>query len=345
MRVGIGVKFKNSVAFPKPFAQVYEECIEYARAADRLGFDYLVVPEHHSVQIGYNPTPFLTLTAIARETERIGLATQPLLLPLYHPVHVAEQLAALDLLSDGRAMLGVGVGYRDGDFEAFGIPRRQRGARLEEGLQVLLGALRERDFSFSGRFYEVAGVDITPRPLQEPHPPVYLTVRSEVGARRAARFGLPVNVLRYEAIEEGVYRHYCAAVAEAGLDPGELENTLVRNGFIAPTTADAERAGAPYIEARIGYMANPEFANHDTPVTLDRELIGSPEDWLAGIEEDIAALDGPVPFGGYTLGLWPEGMPLDEGIAALELFADRVLPAVQARETGASAIVATSTVR
>jgi alkanesulfonate monooxygenase SsuD/methylene tetrahydromethanopterin reductase-like flavin-dependent oxidoreductase (luciferase family) len=326
VKVGIGVKFKNSPQYWRPFRQVYEDCIAYARAADRLGFDYVVVPEHHSVQIGYNPTPFLTLTAIARETQRIGLATQPVLLPLYHPVHVAEQLAALDILSGGRAMLGVGVGYRDGDFEAFGVPRRQRGARLEEGLRLLLQALREREVDFEGRFHRVSGVDITPRPLQEPYPKVYLCMRSAAGAARAARFGLDVNILRHEAVVDGVYRAYCEHVADAGLDPAALEVTIVRNGFIAPTADEARRLGQPYIEGRIAYMANPEFAAHDTPVSLDRELIGSPDDWLAAIEEDRAALAGHVPFGGYTLGIWPEGMPLAQGVEALELFAERVLP-------------------
>ena len=155
MQVGIGVKFKRAPDSSQTWSEVYEEWFEYARAADRLGYDFIVVPEHHSVAIGYNPAPFLALTAIARETEQIRLATQPLLLPLYHPVHVAEQLAVLDLLSNGRAMLGVGVGYREGDFEAFGVPRHERGARSDEALTILLGALRERGFSFQGRFHQV----------------------------------------------------------------------------------------------------------------------------------------------------------------------------------------------
>ncbi len=326
MRVGIGVKFKRPPDSDQSWSEVYEQSIAYARAADRLGFDYVVVPEHHSVQLGYNPTPFLTLTAIARETERIGLATQPLLLPLYHPIHVAEQLAALDLLSGGRALLGVGVGWREGDFEAFGIPHRERGARLEEALTVLLGALRERDFSFEGRFQRVSGVDTTPRPLQQPHPPVFLAVRSRAGVRRAARFGLAANILRHEAIVDGVYRAYCEEAGRAGRDPATLEVTLVRNGFVAADAATARRIGGPHIEARIAHMATAEYANHDTPVTLDRELIGSPDDWRAAIEADLAALDGPIPMAGYTLGLWPEGLPLTAALSALELFAAELLP-------------------
>ncbi len=80
-------------ARPEPWPQLNEECIEYARAADRLGFDYLVEPEY-PVEVGYNPAPFVTLTALARETERTRLATQPPLLQLYNPVMVAEQSAS-----------------------------------------------------------------------------------------------------------------------------------------------------------------------------------------------------------------------------------------------------------
>jgi alkanesulfonate monooxygenase SsuD/methylene tetrahydromethanopterin reductase-like flavin-dependent oxidoreductase (luciferase family) len=158
MKAGISLKFRNSPAFPKPFQQVYEEHFEYARAADALGVDYLVVPEHHSFDIGYNPTPFVTLAALARETKRIGLSPQPLLLPLYNPVWVAEQLAVLDVISGGRAMLGLGLGGREEDFRSYGVPRKERGVRMEEGVQILLGALREPNFSYTGRFFQVSGV-------------------------------------------------------------------------------------------------------------------------------------------------------------------------------------------
>ncbi len=223
-------------------------------------------------------------------------------------------------------MLGVGVGWREGDFAAFGVPHRERGARLEESLTILLGALRERGFSYEGRFHRVRDVEITPRPVQEPHPEVFLAVRSTAGVRRAVRFGLGVNILRYEAVVGGVYRRYCEEAAAAGRDPATLAVTIVRNGFVARDAETAWRVGGPLIEARMAHMAAAEYANHDTPVTLDRELIGSAGDWIEAMRSDLKALDGPIPVGGYTLGLWPEGMPLRDGIAALELFATEVLP-------------------
>ena len=346
MEIGIGVKFKRAPDSPQSWSEVYEEWIEYARAADRLGYDFIVVPEHHSVAIGYNPTPFLTLTALARETEQIRLATQPLLLPLYHPVHVAEQLAVLDLLSNGRAMLGIGVGYREGDFEAFGVPRSQRGDRTDEALTILLGALRERGFSHQGRYHSVSGVDLIPPPIQQPHPKVYVTARSRPALARAVRFGLGVNTLHREAIGSGVYADYCRLAGEAGADPAALDFTIVRNGYIATDAAEAIRIGAPFIEGRTTYMAAGEFAGRDesprdvTEVAADSgasfategELIGTPAMWIEAMQADIKALSGPIPFTGWTLGIRPEGMSLEDGLSALELFAAEVLPWAHAQE-------------
>ena len=346
MEIGIGVKFKRAPDSPQSWSEVYEEWITYARAADRLGYDFIVVPEHHSVAIGYNPTPFLTLTALARETEQIRLATQPLLLPLYHPVHVAEQLAVLDLLSNGRAMLGIGVGYREGDFEAFGVPRSQRGDRTDEALTILLGALRERGFSHQGRYHSVSDVDLIPPPIQQPHPKVYVTARSRPALARAVRFGLGVNTLHREAIGSGVYADYCRLAKEAGADPAALDFTIVRNGYIAADAAEAIRIGAPFIEGRTTYMAAGEFAGRDesprdvTQVAADSgasfategELIGTPAMWIEAMQADIEALSGPIPFTGWTLGIRPEGMSLEDGLTALELFAAEVLPWAHAQE-------------
>ena len=111
----------------------------------------------------------------------------------------------------------------------------------------------------------------------------------------------------------------------------------MRNGFLAVDAAAAQGIGGPYIEARIAHMASSEYARHDTPVTLDRELIGCPDDWRAAIEADRAALDGPIPMAGYTLGLWPEGLPLADALTALELFAAELLPWLHALPAPAAA--------
>jgi alkanesulfonate monooxygenase SsuD/methylene tetrahydromethanopterin reductase-like flavin-dependent oxidoreductase (luciferase family) len=353
MKVGIAVKFQNSPAAPVDFRQVYEDAVQYAREADALGFDYIVVPEHHSVQIGYDPTPFLALTALARETRQIGLTTQPLLLPLYHPVHVAEQLAVLDVISNGRAMLGVGVGYRDGDFEAFGVPRSERGARAEEALTILLGVLRQPNFSYSGRFYQARDVSLSPRPVQEPHPKIYVTARSRAAVARAVRFGLSVNTLHYEAIDGGVYAEYCRQIEAAGVNPSTVDVTVARNGYIARDMGTALRIGGEHYTNRNRNMTGTEYSGREAGAgTAPRphrevpgpdgkvylfsdDLVGTPETWLEAMQADLEALRGPVPFAGWTIGLYPGGMPLHDGLSALSLLAEQVLPWARRQEVAA----------
>ncbi|MBI2936237.1 MAG: LLM class flavin-dependent oxidoreductase [Chloroflexi bacterium] len=344
MKVGICVKFKNSSVSPRPFREVYEETIEYVRVADSLGFDQVCVPEHHSLDVGYNPTPFLTLTALARETKRIGLCAQPLLLPLYNPVAVAEQLAVLDILSNGRAILGLGVGYREADFKSFGVPFRQRGARMNEGVEILLRALRERNVSFKGKFFDISGVDVTPRPLQQPHPKIFMTTGSPPAVDRAVRFGLPVNMQPHKAIDEGLYVYYCQKLVESGRDPRAVDVMLLTNGFIAKDAARALEAAKPHFEASIGHVRHMvlEHARHNPALAHLNSwelavarlglVVGSPQTWRQAVQSHVDALRGPVPIGSYNFFLWPEGMPLNEALEALELFAREVAPGIRSRD-------------
>src|SRR5918996_1506696 len=112
--------------------RIEEVCAE-AQLAEQVGFDAILVGEHHQHRDGFLPSPLIVSTAVAARTQRIRIGTGILLLPLYHPVHVAEDAATLDIISKGRLILGVGMGYQNGDFGAFGISPRQRVSRMEEG--------------------------------------------------------------------------------------------------------------------------------------------------------------------------------------------------------------------
>ncbi|MBI2858915.1 MAG: LLM class flavin-dependent oxidoreductase [Chloroflexi bacterium] len=352
MKVGVCIKFRNSYVFPKPFRHLYEEHIEYARAADALGFDYIVVPEHHSIEIGCNPAPFVTLAALARETKRIGLTTQPLLLPLYNPVWVAEQVAVLDVISNGRALLGLGVGYLDSDFRSYGIPKRERGARMDEAVEIVLGTLRERNFNYHGKFYQVSGVDIAPRPLQQPHPKVFLTTGSPKAVDRAVRHGLPVNMIYNEAISQGLYAYYCQQIVASGRDPSSVDISVASHGFVAKDADTALRMSKPYLQAFFeGWLrqrphpmlegAVPEemISSGASGSARNRArkfglVIGAPQTWLDTLQADLQALNGPVPVSGLTFTLWPEAMPLKDALQALDIFAQEVLPWLHSTEAG-----------
>jgi alkanesulfonate monooxygenase SsuD/methylene tetrahydromethanopterin reductase-like flavin-dependent oxidoreductase (luciferase family) len=149
--------------------------------ADAHGVDVIRVSEHHGSEDGYCPSPLTALAAIAGRTRRVRLRTMALLLPLYDPVRMAEDVAALDLVSAGRIELVIGAGYRESEFALFGKDRSTRGRQVEEGIAVLRRAWAGEEFSYQGRPV------ITPQPYQTGGPALLLGGSSHAAARRAAR--------------------------------------------------------------------------------------------------------------------------------------------------------------
>jgi alkanesulfonate monooxygenase SsuD/methylene tetrahydromethanopterin reductase-like flavin-dependent oxidoreductase (luciferase family) len=339
-RIGVCVRFKNPPSFYRPWDQVYREHLEYAAAADRLGFDGVWVPEHHCVPSGYNPAPFAALAALSQVTKRCVIGTQPLLLPLHNPVLAAEQAAVVDVMSGGRLILGVGAGYREGDFDVIGIDRRERGARSNEVLEILIKALREQKaFDFAGRFYQVKGVELFPKPMRETGPEIQLAVRSAPAAKRAAKHRVSVNLLGTAPA-----RQYGPLVAEAaaagGTDPATIGATVLRAGFLAADPQRAKDAVAPYyiVDAQ-EYEQWQDRDPDDQRIAAERKAsagqsagIYTADALIEGIEADIAVISGVgLRPDWVNLTLWPPGMPLQQALDCLQRVAEDVLPRISGR--------------
>lgn len=166
----------------------FEATIQECERAEALGFDSVWLGEHHNHALLF-PTPLIGLAAIASRTRRLRLGTGVLLLPLYHPLAVAEEGAMVDRISGGRLILGLGAGYAPEEFAAFGISIRERGSRLEEGASLLHRLWAEEHVSHAGRHYRVTDVTLGPRPVQQPRPPIWFAGWVEPAIRRAARLG------------------------------------------------------------------------------------------------------------------------------------------------------------
>ena len=169
--------------------RLFDEIITEAQVAEQVGFDSCLMTEHHQHSHGSFPSPLLVAAAIAAKTTRLRVGSGVLLLPLYHPVRVAEDGAMVDLLSKGRLILGVGADVLGSDFAAVGVPRRQRPSRFEEGLQIVKRAWTEESVSFFGHRYQLHNVAVTPKPWQQPHPPIWVGGMADEGIKRAARLG------------------------------------------------------------------------------------------------------------------------------------------------------------
>jgi len=169
--------------------QVYGETFEQIEHAEQLGLDLCWFTEHHFIADGYLPNFVPVAAAAASRTTRMRFSTDICLLPFRHPIRLAEDLAILDNISNGRMELGAGMGYAAHEFQGFDIPISRRVSLTEETLQVLQLAWGGEAFNFEGKRYRFSNLRVTPDPVQQGGPPLWLAATSPAGAQRAAAFG------------------------------------------------------------------------------------------------------------------------------------------------------------
>jgi probable F420-dependent oxidoreductase len=205
----------SMVPFRDPDDRVpYRRTFALCELAEELGFDTVMVGHHHFLD-GQISDPFTLLAAIAARTERLRVATAVFLLPLHHPLQVAERVATLDQLSGGRVSLGVGSGWNPNEYQAFGSSLRERGARMDESLGLLRRAWTESEVEGTGRFWRFAPVAVHPRPVQRPFPPLWVAGNAPAAIDRAARLGThwlcdPVQTEDRVAARRAEYEAACA---------------------------------------------------------------------------------------------------------------------------------------
>ncbi len=188
MRFGMLHLFENPVH--KTEHEIIREQLELMLAAEEVGFDSIWPAEHHFTEYGYCASPALSLAAIAAQTKRIRLGTGVVVLPLNHPIRVAEDFAFLDHLSDGRVDLGVGRGYQPLEFQRYGVEQSTTRQQFHEALQVIRQAWTEGRVNFEGEHFRFDDVPVRPTPLQRPHPPIWMAALSPETFEIAGRYGL-----------------------------------------------------------------------------------------------------------------------------------------------------------
>src|SRR3954454_13476198 len=188
-RFQFGLVVRGQAEPGEDIARRFEATLRFMREADRLGFDSLTKTAHYSA----HPFQMLQLVPmLARftaEAPRLRLNAGVLLLPLLSPLHVAEEFATLDVLSGGKIILGVGLGYRDVEFKAFGVKREQRVRRFEAGLVAIRRLWTEDTVSLKARHFELDQASCSPKPLQKPPPPIWVGANADPAIERAARLG------------------------------------------------------------------------------------------------------------------------------------------------------------
>jgi alkanesulfonate monooxygenase SsuD/methylene tetrahydromethanopterin reductase-like flavin-dependent oxidoreductase (luciferase family) len=181
-------------------ADRYQAAIEMAEYADSHGFAIVNVEEHHDVDIGWMGSPLTIAAAIAARTKRVQIRGSAVLVTLYDPLRLAEDMALLDVISRGRFVLVAGQGYRPSEYHMMDRDFAARGQTMDFVIETLLKAWGGQPFDYRGQ-----QVRISPLPYTQPHPPLHIGGMSKIGARRAARFGLPFFPAQPNAEIEAVY--------------------------------------------------------------------------------------------------------------------------------------------
>jgi natural product biosynthesis luciferase-like monooxygenase protein len=175
--------------------QRYRDTIEQAVYAESLGFESVwPVEQHFNPELSILPSPLLMLAAIAERTTTLRLGIAIILLPLSHPVRVAEEIATLDVLSNGRVEFGIGRGSIPTHFTGFGLAQSESRERMFESLQIILQAWTKERFSFQGQFWSINNLSVVPKPVQRPHPPVHIATNSVDTFELTGRMGYPICV-------------------------------------------------------------------------------------------------------------------------------------------------------
>jgi probable F420-dependent oxidoreductase len=324
LEFGVLYDFRNPPGSGLTDAEVYAETMQHIEEVERLGFDVVWITEHHFIDDAYLPSVLPMCAAVAMRTRRITIGTAVLLLPLHDPLRIAEDCAVVDVLSNGRLRLGVGLGYKLEEFEVFGVDRRKRPSMFEEGIEVLRGAWADTPLHFEGRHYRYRNVNVTPKPVQRPGIPVWLAGRAEAPARRAARLG--DGLIATPSPE--VFACYAAARAEYGRSGPA---NLCTFAFTYPC-ADPERASAELGAAAMYRMANyAQWYGAAGDLAADRALLDTPNpdaltiEFFADADTVRLQLDAleeqgvtSVLWFGTLPGLRPSAtLPMFEQIAAL----------------------------
>ena len=331
-------------------AEYFAQCLRLAERADALGFNSIKTVEHYFYDYGgHSPNPVALLAAVAARTGRIRLITGAVIPAFNHPVKLAAELAALDNLSNGRLDAGFGRAFLPKEFDVFGVSMEDSRARFEEGLDIVIRLWTEDRVSYDGKFHRFRDVHSNPRPVQKPHPPIWIaTIASRESFVAAGRRGFNIMIVPYAAGGIGnvseMVRAYRQAWCDAGHPPGAEKIQSSLHCYLAETHAAALAGARPRVERYIEVFAeavgswaghlSAQYAGYGkmmdsiTQTTIDsmlvnrQALIGTPDEVVEQLRHHVDVFGEFEPSMQINFG----GIGDAEALRTLELLASRVMP-------------------
>lgn len=311
----------------------YREALEEVTRAEELGFESVWMEEHHSVTNHYWPSPLPVLAGFATRTTRMRLGTDILVAPFYHPVRLAEDAAMLDVMSGGRFVLGIAIGYKPDEFALYGAELEKRGARFEEQLAIMKALWTQEAVSFQGAYYRVEG-RLEPKAISRPHPPVWIGGWGDITLRRAATLAdnwIPGPTADLPRLLAGKQQFLANRKAAGRTDP-VTEWPLTRDVIIADTDREARELAEKHImiSYRKEYAGGWRHPFIDAAIATDLDGLMKDRFLIGGPEQVIRALRPFVSEYGMThliCRVFFPGLPHRHIMRELELLAREVLPA------------------
>jgi len=328
LRFGFGFDLRNPPAWQRPLPDLYAETLDFINAIDGMGFESVWLAEHHCMEDGYNPSPFMFGAAVAARTRNVRISSGVSLAPFYHPVRLAEDLAVLDIISNGRVDYAPALGYLEWEADSYGLDFRKRGRVTDEILQIVRRLWRGETVSYEGECFNIRNARCRPLPVQQPSIPIFVGGTARPGLRRAARYGdgyigTPLFWSRY--LEE---------VRACGKDESDARIVCMDGANMwLLVSEDPEKAleeVAPHAHYQINMYA--EWQEHEAVGIKKMDLETFKKEGPLRVLLPDQAIDyirsqiDMAPIEGFCMQM-PAGFPLSRMAEHAELFARKVIPA------------------
>ena len=312
----------------------YREALEEVTRAEELGFHSVWMEEHHSVTNHYWPSPIPVLAGFATRTSRLVLGTDIIVAAFHHPVRLAEDVAMLDVISNGRFVLGIAIGYKPDEFSLYGVALEKRGARFEEQLAIMKALWTRDRVDFRGAYYTMQG-RLEPRPVQQPYPPLWVGGWGDITLRRAATLAdnwIPGPTADLQRLLAGK-RQFLERRRAAGL-PDPTEWPLTRDVIIADTDGQARELAEEHIMVayRREYAGGWRHPFIDASIATDLDRLMEDRFIIGGPEQCLARIRRFIELYGMThliCRMFFPGMPHARILRGLELISREIMPAIQ----------------
>ena len=334
MKVGF---FINAQYLPEEsMPQKIQDSIELVKAGREAGFDLICAGQHYLSYPYQMSTTFPLLARMAAEAGDMEIATAVVLLPLHNPVEIAESVATMDAICGGRFIFGIGLGYRDEEYTAFGVGRGERVGRMREALHLIKLLWTEEEVEFHGKYYQVPRIKPSTRPVQKPHPLIWVAANNDSAIRRAARWGYPwlINPHATVPVVAKQFRNYRETLERAD-QPVPQVLPMMRELYVAKDRETAYLESQPYLEGKYAAYAswgqdkalpgNESFSVPYQDLARDRFLLGSPDD----VAQEMLRYRDELGINYLIFRMqWP-GMELAQALQQIELMGREVLPKVK----------------